>query len=503
MRVRKLLLSFAVLLLPLAVRADVKPSAICSEGMVLQQKTKSKIWGTADKGEKVTVSFRGKETSGEAGSDGQWSVAVETGEAGGPFPLSISGKNKIQYANVLVGEVWVCSGQSNMEWSVNAGNDSDKDSAKSTPVNPMLRMFTVRKNPQPALTSELAGTWVEAKPESVGGFSAVGYFFGRDLQKSIKVPVGLIHTSWGGTRAEAWTSRAVLDATPEFKFEHEAFGKQLEAFKNDSKLKNPVHANAPSALYNGMIYPILNYAIKGAIWYQGESNAGKAYQYRTLFPLMIKNWRDDWKSGELPFLFVQLAPFTAVAKEPGESNWAELREAQLLTLKLPHTGMAVITDYGDETDIHPTPKQPVGERLSLIARATTYGEKVEYSGPLYKDVKIDGSKAVLSFTHLGGGLEARKIELTERPKNHKEWRVKEGSAELVGFTVCGEDRKFHPAKAVIQGDTVVVTSEAVTKPVAVRYGWAQHPVCNLYNKTGLPATPFRTDEFAGITAPKK
>jgi sialate O-acetylesterase len=272
--------------------------------------------------------------------------------------------------------------------------------------------------------------------------------------------------------------------------------------KEPEKVQNPLHANSPAALYNGMIHPLLNYTVKGAIWYQGESNAGQAYRYRALFPMMIKNWRDDFKNPDLTFLFVQLAPFTAVNKDPGESNWAELREAQTMTLKLPHTGQAVITDLGDEVDIHPTPKLPVGERLALIARAKDYGEKIEYSGPMYKEMKIEGNKAVLSFDH-GDGLTMKNVVLVPRDR-HKEWRVQDGSAkELMGFTMCGEDKKFYPAKAEIVGDKVVVTCDAVTKPVAVRYGWAQHPVCNLYNKAGLPASPFRTDDFPGITVPKK
>jgi len=528
MRVRMAMLVFLGALTPGLVRADVKPHALCSEGMVLQQKAKVKIWGTADKGEKVTVTFRDQNATDEAGDKGDWLVTLDSGNAGGPLPMTISGKNKIEYKDVLVGEVWVCSGQSNMEMSVGGCDNSDKETAKNTGVVPTLRMFTVKKNPQPDPVKDVEGSWVIAKPETVGGFSAVGFFFGRDLRNALGVPVGMIHTSWGGTRAEAWTSRPVLDAHPLYKSEHERMDKQLEKYRKDPEgllkeqqeaarkakkpeprtVQIPIQANSPSALYDGMIAPILNYTIKGAIWYQGESNAGQAYNYRTLFPLMIKNWRDDWKVGDFPFLFVQLAPFQAVAKEPGESNWAELREAQLLTLKLPNTGMAVITDFGNVQDIHPAPKQPVGERLALIARANTYGEKIEYSGPMFKEMKVEGNKAVLHFTHVGKGLTGMELAATEIIKGANKqtaYRVKAGSAstEIQGFTVCGEDHKFHPAKAEIVGDTVVVQCDAVAKPVAVRYGWAIHPVCNLYNKDGLPASPFRTDDFPGVTAPKK
>lgn len=327
------------------------------------------------------------------------------------------------------------------------------------------------------------------------------------MQKSLKAPVGIIHTSWGGTRAEAWTSKEELDSKDEFKHEHANFAKALEAHKADpTKVKTPLNANSPSVLYNGMIHPILNYAIKGAIWYQGESNAGQAYRYRTLFPLMIQNWRKDWKRGDLPFFWVQLAPFTGVNKEPVESNWAELREAQTMTLKLPNSGQAVITDFGNEYDIHPTPKQPVGERLALIAEATVYGEKVEYSGPVFKEMKVEGNKAILSFTHLGGGLVAKELEPTlKRENGGAAWRVKDSAQAplLTGFTICGEDHKFYNARAEIVGDTVVVTCDQVTKPVAVRYGWSNHPLCGLFNKAGLPASPFRTDDFPGKTQPKQ
>jgi sialate O-acetylesterase len=259
-----------------------------------------------------------------------------------------------------------------------------------------------------------------------------------------------------------------------------------------------------------MIHPIINYRIKGAIWYQGESNVRAAYDYRTLFPLMILNWRADWKQGQFPFYYVQLAPYQRVADKPGESNWAELREAQTMTLKLKNTGMAVITDFGSEYDIHPTPKRPVGERLALVARARTYGEKIVYSGPLYKSSKIQAGKVILTFDHVGGGLVTKGIVPT-LPRKNKDgsvsaaWRVTEGSIDgpLVGFTICGKDNVFQTAFAEIVGDTVVVSCSKVDEPIAVRYGWANHPICNLYNREGLPASPFRTDTFPGITEPKK
>jgi sialate O-acetylesterase len=426
--------------------------------------------------------------------------------------MTIKGNNTITYKNVLVGEVWVCSGQSNMNWTINQCDKSDQEYAKSAPHNPMLRMFTVKFNPQAKPQADVAGDWKDAEPDTVGKFSAVGYFFGRHLNETRKVPIGLIHTSVGGTRAEAWTSKTYLDALPMFRFVHEDLGRTIAIFEKDPKkgAKNPIEQGSASTLYNGMIHPIINYRIKGAIWYQGESNAGGAYDYRTLFPLMILNWRADWRQGQFPFYYVQLAPYQRVADKPTESNWAELREAQTMTLKLKNTGMAVITDFGCEYDIHPTPKRPVGERLALAARARTYGEKIVYSGPLYKSSKIQDGKVIITFDHVGGGLITKEIVPTLPSKNKKgeilaAWRVKERSRDepLVGFTICGKDKVFQTAFAEIVGDTVVVSCSKVDEPVAVRYGWANHSICNLYNREGLPASPFRTDTFPGITQPKK
>jgi sialate O-acetylesterase len=492
MKTRILLFILYIGLLPVSARADVKPHALCSEGMVLQQKAKVNIWGTADKGEKVTVTFRDEKAAATADGDGRWVVALNSGPAGGPFEMTIAGNNTISYKNVLVGEVWICSGQSNMEQSVNGSDKGDKEIATSAPHNPMLRMFTVKKNPQMKPQTDTGGAWTDAKPETVGKFSAVGYFFGRNLQEKRNVPVGLIHTSWGGTRIEAWMSETTLAPYE----------------KPAANPKNP--HNVAAALYNGMIHPLLNYQVKGAIWYQGESNAGKAYKYRSLHPAMIENWRADFKNPDLAFYFVQLAPYGSVKKAPDESNWAELREAQTMTLKLKNTGMAVITDCGCEYDIHPTPKRPIGQRLALAALAQTYGEKIVHSGPMYKSVKFENGKAVLTFDHLGGGLVTKELVPTLERKNKDgsishAWRIKDNSkdAPLVGFTVCGKDKVFQTAFAEIVGDTVVVSCSNLDAPMAVRYGWANHPICNLYNREGLPASPFRTDTFPGITQPKQ
>jgi sialate O-acetylesterase len=430
------------------VVAEVKLHGLFTEGMVLQQGTRVPVWGTADADEKVTVSIQGQEVS-TMPKDGKWRVDLNKLQPGGPFDMTVKGSNTIEFKNVLVGEVWVCSGQSNMEWSVN-GSRNPQDAIKNS-KNPMIRLFFTPKTPNNTPQTELGKwngptKWLECGPTTVPNFTAVGYFFGRDLQKARNVPVGLIQSAWGGTPAEAWTSKAVLESNPALK------------------------GMSGSNLYNGMIRPLIPYAVKGVIWYQGESNAGQAHRYRELFSAMIKNWRDDWKLANLAFLFVQLAPW-----EPGGKNWPELCEAQLQTAQtVPNTAMVVITDVGDRTDIHPKDKDPVGARLALCAQAIAYDEKVTYSGPEYSGMKVDDNKVVLSFKHLGKGLVAK-------------------GGPLVGFTIAGADKKFVKAEATIQEDKVIVTSPMVDRPVAVRYGWESFPVVNLWNRDGLPATPFRTD----------
>lgn len=433
--------------------AAVKLHGLFTENMVLQQGMKVPVWGTADDGEKITVRCQGQESSTVA-KGGKWLVNLQSLKPGGPFEFSV---NETTFKNVLVGEVWVCSGQSNMEWSIRASRDPEKTIAEST--NPRIRLFQTPKTPNAAPQTELGSwkgwtSWMECTPENTPGFSAVGYHFGRYLQRARNVPVGLIQSAWGGTAAERWTSKEVLE--------------------------NKFGIKAGSDLYNGMITPLIPFAIKGVIWYQGESNAGRAHQYRELFPAMIKNWRDAWGEGDFPFLFVQLAPYN----NPKEQTWPELREAQLLTIsKLPHTAMAVITDFGHPTDIHPKDKDPVGERLALCARAIAYGEDIPYSGPVYSNMERKGDKIILSFKHVHDGLVAK-------------------GGELKGFTIAGKDGNFTEATAKIEGKNVVVQGKIDT-PVAVRFGWHNHPEVNLYNSAGLPATPFRTDDLPLITAPKQ
>lgn len=484
----------------LNTRADFQIAPVFSDNMVLQQGQPLPVWGWADDGERITVKFRGQQASATAWN-GKWSVRLRRAKAGGPDPFTVSSPARtVTFTNVLVGEVWVCSGQSNMEWPMERSFDPAGDIASAT--NTLIRLLEVPNTRSDAPSVVIKSAWQVCSPEAIKKFSAVGYYFGRELQQTRRVPIGLIRTDWGGSPAEAWMSREsleikaryqaeILDSYPAaFKNYLAAFaaweGEKAEAEKAGREFKKgpPWQPWKPSELYNGMIAPLIPYAFKGAIWYQGESNAGRAEQYRTLFPDMIRCWRRDWAQNDFPFLLVQLAPFKPVKDQPDESDWAELREAQLLATKvLPKVGMAVITDVGDPKDIHPAKKQPVGERLALAARAIAYGEKITFSGPMYRSLKIEGNKAILRFDHVGRGLEAR-------------------DGALKGFAVCGADRKFVWANAEIVGDTVVVSSPQVAQPVAVRYGWADCPVVNLWNKDGLPASPFRTDDFPMITAPK-
>jgi sialate O-acetylesterase len=515
---RLLTLLLALLLVP-AARADVKLNELFTDNMVLQQGRDVAVWGTADPGEGVSVSFSdGPQVImnvTRANADGRWkttlpAMSASTGDTG--RELTVRAKNIVTLKNVLVGEVWVCSGQSNMEWSVRASFEPEKTIKASK--DPGLRLYTVAKKVSMTPLTAVPGTpkWLEASPETTPGFSAVAYFFGKYLRETRKVPVGLIHTSWGGTPAESWTSRGALDAEPELRYYHEKLASAIKNYDPEKAkadyqraLANwedeSAKANAagkpqprkpqppaapgtgpftPSSLYNAMIAPLIPCGIAGAIWYQGESNAGKAYEYRTLFKTMITDWRRNWGQGEFPFLFVQLAPFDA-GPQP---NWPELREAQFLALQLPKTGMAVITDVGEHKDIHPKKKQPVGERLGLAARAIAYGEQIDYSGPVYSSMSIVGNKVVLRFAHAAGGLEAK-------------------GGKLTGFTIAGSDQKFVPADAEITGpDTITVSAGGVAQPEAVRFGWANYPEVDLFNKAGLPATPFRTDTWPLLTQPK-
>ena len=472
------------------VRADVKPNPLFSDGMVLQRDRGVPVWGTADAGERVTVQIAGQSVSTTADDQGRWSVRLAPMMAGGPLGMTIAGKNTIKLDDVLVGEVWIASGQSNMQWSLNRTDNADAAIAKS--ANPRIRLFHVPRTKASEPAETVDAQWQPCVREYTAEFSAVAYFFARDLQQAINVPVGLIHTSWGGSPAEVWMSQRAIEEYPDGetifaagKANWERYGKAMVAYeKSGGSGRRPGLGWIPTELYNGMIAPLIPYAFRGAIWYQGESNASRAYQYRSLFPAMISNWRNAWGQGDFPFLLVQLAPFRKIKTEPTESDWAELREAQLLaTQVLPNVGMAVITDVGEEDDIHPRKKAPVGARLALAARRIAYGEPIVHAGPTYASSVVDGHRVILRFRQVGGGLVAR-------------------DGRLEGFTVAGPDRVFVNAEARIRGRKVVVRSPKVPNPVAVRYGWADYPTGNLWNTDGLPATPFRTDSFPITTGPR-
>lgn len=645
----KIFVLLTFLLFPAVSNAEVKLPQIIGNHMVLQQKEPVRIWGWADNREKITIEFNDQKKTVRADNEGNWSVTLDPMTAGGPYTMSIKGKNEITLEDILIGEVWVCSGQSNMEWSVSQANNAEEEIRNAD--YPDIRIFNVPRNLQVKPVNDIPETdWHRVSPETIAGFSAVGYFFGRHLHKNMNVPIGLIGSNWGGTVVETWTSKESINSIDDFsgkmemldKLDKDELKKAMEekvkeiknsipyeqdglqngvavwaapdfddsgwetmelpglwenkylpsvdgfvwfrktinlseeeannnatlnlskiddsdiAWVNGNKVGetenqynrersytvpaevlkegenvitvrvedtggggglwgsadnmslsgNNVHLSLagdwkyqvspknltlgsskigpndyPTLLYNGMIHPIENYTVQGATWYQGESNASRAYQYRTLFPLLINDWRNQFNNPDLTFLFVQLANFMEVKDQPEESTWAELREAQTMALELPKTGMAVIIDIGEADDIHPRNKQDVGQRLALGARHVEYGEDIVYSGPMYKSMDVEGDKVFISFDNTGTGLVA----------NNK-------FGYLMGFQIAGEDKNWHWAKAFIDDNQVVVYSEEVDNPVAVRYGWADNPdEANLYNKEGLPASPFRTDSWKGIT----
>ncbi len=622
---------------------NVRLPLLVSDGMVLQRGTGAKVWGWAAKGEKVTISFNGKTYTTTASKDGKWMVSLSKTKAGGPYSMEIDAANHITLKNILIGDVWVCSGQSNMVLPMDRVSDRYADVIADS-ENPAIRQFLVPlrydfKAPQQDLQS---GRWESANPQTVLRFTATGYFFAKALYERYRVPIGLINASVGGSPAEAWLSEDALKAFPHYaetaeKFKDTAYLNQIvdkdkavndawysrlqqldkgladgqkpwfdtsydasdwatmnvpgywqdqglgpvngvvwfrkefdvppsmtgkptrlllgRIVDSDSTYVNgkfvgtvsyqypPRRYDVPSnllkagkniivvrvvnnigrggfvldkpyqllaggqtiglkgqwqyklgatmeplqpktfiewqplGLYNAMIAPLLNYTIKGVIWYQGESNAGKPLEYQKLFPAVIADWRQKWNQGDFPFLYVQLANFMEAKDQPSESGWAELREAQLKTLSVPNTAMAVTTDIGEWNDIHPLNKEDVGKRLALAAQKLAYGEDVVYSGPIYQSMKTDGNKITITFTNTGGGL------------------VVKGDGELKHFAIADPDKKFLWAKAKIEDDKIIVWNDEVTNPVAVRYAWADNPEgANLYNKDGLPASPFRTDD---------
>lgn len=479
---------------------SVRLPAIFNDNAVLQQGIEIPVWGWAEAGETVSVSCADQEASGIAGADGKWMVRLGAIGAGGPYEMTVkSGDCEIVLQNVAVGEVWVASGQSNMEWPlVDARNGKEERAAADYP---MIREFGVPRIHTAEPQDDCDGEWLVASPGTAGKFSAVGYFFARYLQEQLGVPVGIIHTSWGGSKAICWCreqelakekefgkwldgARAAIlrypDEAPEWERQLAAYNIGVaEAQKNGGEMPRvPVAPEgAPTlvalGLYNAMIHPIVPYAIKGAIWYQGESDSfdDRYPYYERMMEVLIEGWRDDWGQGDFPFLFVQLANFVH------NGNWAWIREAQLNNLSIANTAMASAVDIGEKDDIHPKNKQDVGLRLGLAARVLAYGEDIVYSGPIYSGMTAESGKLRLSFEHVGSGL-----------------RGADGS-ELEGFLIAGADGQFGPAHAEIEGDTVVVWHEMVPEPAAVRYAWADNPVCSLFNEEGLPASPFRTDDW--------
>lgn len=494
-----LAIALAALFSASPANADVKLPNIFGSHMVLQQGQKNKIWGVAEAGEVVNVAINGQKQTATAAQDGTWHVMIDPVPVGGPYELTVKAKNEIKFSDVLVGEVWICSGQSNMQWSVNSSNDSDLE--KLTANFPKIRMINFPNvGTQEARWSHDDHKWMVCNPQNVGSFSAVGYFFARQLHQTLGVPVGMINNAWGGSACEAWIRRDLLTSDPKYKgtidrwvgMEQKvadlvAKGQDLtdDQKKELNNLQNQMKGNhRPANIYNGVLKSHIGYGIKGAIWYQGESNAGRAYQYRDLFPLMIKNWRDEWGQGDFPFYWVQLADFQKEQPQPGDSAWAELREAQTMTMsRSPNTGEAVIIDIGEGKDIHPKNKVDVGRRLARWALAKNYGVQVPYHSPQYKSMEKKGNTIVLTFDYLDGGW---------RPFDVNEPR---------GFSIAGEDKKFVWANAKILPDgKIEVSSESVTAPASVRYGWADNPVVNMFNGAGLPLTPFRTDDWPGVTA---
>ena len=502
----------ACLLAGAAAHGDVKTPALFADHMVLQRNVPVPVWGSADPGEKVTVSIGAQSIATTAGQDGRWTVKLAPMQVGDPLTLTIQGRNTITITDVVVGEVWICSGQSNMGFPVQRAQNGTQEVANAN--EPLLRLFKGGWQVAPTPQFDVKGKWEPCTPQAAAGFSAVAYFFGRELVRDLKLPVGLIQMACDWTPAEAWMSREGLSADPEIKKaildrwdqiaaeypakkaeydQKRAEWEKAKAKAEADKQPVPAEPKAPSdpnfihratGLFNGGIAPLIPYAIRGVIWYQGETNDSRAHQYRRLFPLLIQDWRRAWGQGDFPFLYVQISSTGPLQPDPAaitdwHADWAEVREAQLMAISVTNTAMAVTIDIGDG-EVHPANKQDVGLRLALAARALAYGQKVVYCGPLYDSIGIDGGKATIRFKEGHGGLVAR-------------------GGEPKGFSIAGEDRKFVAARARIEGDTVVVWSDNVTAPAAVRYAWGNNPPCNLYNKDGLPASPFRTDDWPGNT----
>lgn len=645
---KKLLLSLLTILISISINAQVTLPKIFADNMIVQRNTPIPVWGTAKANEEIEIRFNKQVKKTKADQNGKWMVRLDNETAGGPYKLTIKGSNFIAYENVLVGEVWLCSGQSNMEWSVAQSNDFKKELASAN--NPMIRHIKIDReiNSLPQIELNSSNSWQVCDSSTIGGFTAAGYFFAKNIYNELKIPIGLINASWGGTNIETWISREGFESSDEFKemiagmpkvsldslskLRIKGFDKRIETLQgakinaavatgfkeagyDDSKwpelnqpelweqqslgefdgvvwlrksivlsadeckkeavlelstiddddvtflngvelgstnswdtfrkyaipsgvlkeginviairvtdngggggiygnpedlklsigsshiplngqwkfqveaIKRSVNENSfPSLCYNAMINPLIPFAFKGVLWYQGEANAPRAYQYRTTFPLMINDWREKWNQGDFPFYFVQLASFYTKGNSNEGCGWAELQEAQNMTLSLPKTGMVVTTDLvTNPRDIHPTNKQDVGKRLSAIALNNVYQKQMVCSGPRYKSMEINGNKVVVTFDEIGSGLST--------PDKY---------GYVKGFEMAGEDQVFHYAMAYIKDNKVIIFSDKVPNPVAVHFSWiGDASESNLYNKEGFPAVPFRTDEWKTVTKDEK
>lgn len=509
------------LLLTLSSFAGVRLPKIFGDHMVLQRQQPVPVWGWDDPGVEVTVLFAGQQKSVKADENGNWSLKLDAMEASKSGQvLTVKGSSTKVFKDVLIGEVWVCSGQSNMEWTVNGSLDPANE--KKTANLPHIRHFKIPHINKPFPEDDVNGNWQACNPASVGNFTAVGFYFGRKLAKELDVPVGLIGSNWGGTRVEPWVPPVGFSSVPELKSLSDkvnswsaktpegkkAWKEYVDKIKHwtemaEGALKDGMEVMdiptppGPGAshqeatkLYNGMIAPIIPYGIRGAIWYQGESNGGEGGSYFHKKNALITGWRKLWQQGDFPFYYVQLANWRKASTNPqGGDGWAKLREAQTKCLTLKNTGMAVTIDIGDAGDIHPKNKQDVGLRLASWALAKDYGKSLVFSGPVYKSHKVEGSTIRIEFDHVGSGLMlGKKAGLAPTEED--------SSGKMKHIAIAGADKKWYWAEAKVEGNSIVVSSEQVKEPVAVRYAFSMNPEgANLYNKEGFPASPFRTDKW--------
>jgi len=491
MHAPRLWLSLGLALAALPASADVALAPLFQDHAVLQRDRPVPVWGTARAGEHLTVAFAGQTVGALTGPNGQWAVLLSplaTNPVG--EDLVVTGATTATVHDVVVGEVWLCSGQSNMEFTVDDPVRTDfrvlNAPAEVRAANyPLIRQFKVGRSALPAPAGTLTGDWAMCSPATVPAFTAVGYFFARDLHRRLGVPVGLINSTWGGTGIEAWLSPpAVADLQGKLEAAHQPIPADLRSrppgppdprWSSGKDTVGTGDPKLPSGLFNGMIAPLLLYSLRGILWYQGEHNANQPAPYFGYFTALIEQWRKHFGSADLPFYWVQLANLKQPT-DPTGMAWAFLREAQAKALSLPATGQAVAIDIGDPVAVHPRNKQEVGRRLALIAKAKVYGVAVDYSGPVFDRAVREGARLRVYFRYSDAALTA-------------------GAKPLQSFELAGADRKFHPASALIEGGTVVVTSPQVREPVAVRYAWSDNPEANLYNGAGLPAVPFRSDAW--------